>query len=150
VTDTKIFFTGTPEAPPEKKEGELIISTATTGVMYYPIGVGMASLWSIKLASAHGIQVQAITSAGSGENINMLKGKEVDLAILQGLFGKMAWNGIGIYDKPYKELRTITMLWPNVEHFVIIEDKVKTGTVTDIKGLKFSIGRAGSGTERSG
>ncbi len=140
-------FAGT---PPEKGEGELIISTATTGGTYYPIGVGMASLWSIKLASAHGIQVQSITSAGSGENINMLKGEEVDLAILQGLFGKMAWNGIGIYDKPYKELRTITMLWPNVEHFVIIGDKVKTGTVTDIKGLKFSIGRAGSGTERSG
>ena len=39
-------FAGTPEAPPEKGEGELIISTATTGGTYYPIGVGMASLWS--------------------------------------------------------------------------------------------------------
>jgi hypothetical protein len=81
----------------------------------------------------------------------MLGGKEVDLAILQGLFGKMAWNGIGIYDgKPSKQLRTVTMLWPNVEHFVIVQDKVKTGTVADIEGVRFSIGRAGSGTERSG
>jgi len=134
-----------------KKSISLVIATATTGGTYYPIGVGMASLWSIRLAKDHKIMVQAITSAGSGENVNMLKGKEVDLAILQGLFGKMAWNAIGIYKgKPYKELRTITMLWPNVEHFVIYKDKVKTGTVTDIKGLRFSIGRAGSGTERSG
>ena len=134
-----------------EKPISLVIATATTGGTYYPIGVGMASLWSIKLADKHKIMVQAITSAGSGENVNMLKGKEVDLAILQGLFGKMAWNAIGIYKgKPYKELRTITMLWPNVEHFVIYKDKVKTGTVTDIKGLRFSIGRAGSGTERSG
>lgn len=135
----------------KKKTISLVIATATTGGTYYPMGVGMASLWSIKLAKDHGIMVQAITSAGSGENVNMLKGKEVDLAILQGLFGKMSWNGIGIYKgKPNKELRTITMLWPNVEHFVIFKDKVKTGTIADIKGLRFSIGRAGSGTERSG
>ncbi|MFB0507213.1 MAG: TAXI family TRAP transporter solute-binding subunit [Thermodesulfobacteriota bacterium] len=135
----------------KKQPISLVIATATTGGTYYPIGVGMASLWSIKLADKHKIMVQAITSAGSGENINMLKGKEVDLVILQGLFGKMAWNGIGIYEgNPYKELRTITMLWPNVEHFVIFEDKVKTGTATDIRGLRFSIGRAGSGTEMSG
>jgi uncharacterized protein len=33
---------------------------------------------------------------------------------------------------------------------VIYQDRVKSGTITDIKGLRFSIGRAGSGTERSG
>ncbi len=133
-----------------KKEISLVIATATTGGTYYPIGVGMASLWSIRLRDKHGVKVDAITSAGSGENINMLKGKEVDLAILQGLFGAMAWNGMGIYKEPYKDLRAITMLWPNVEQFVIFKDKVKAGTFTDIKGLRFSIGRAGSGTERSG
>jgi len=147
-----LFFLGTETlAQQKRKPVSLVIATATTGGTYYPIGVGMASLWSIKLAAKEKIQVSAITSAGSGENINMMKGKEVDLAILQGLFGKMAWNGTGIYkDKAYKELRTISMLWPNVEHFVIFKDKVKTGTAADIKGLRFSIGRAGSGTERSG
>lgn len=146
-----LFFIGMEATAEKRKPVSLVIATATTGGTYYPIGVGMASLWSIKLVAKENIQVSAITSAGSGENINMLKGKEVDLAILQGLFGKMAWNGTGIYkDKPYKELRTITMLWPNVEHFVILKSKVKTGAVTDIRGLRFSIGRAGSGTERSG
>jgi TRAP transporter TAXI family solute receptor len=135
----------------ENKEIPLAIATATIDDIYFPMGVGMASLWSIRLAKKYGIMMQAITSGGSGENVKMLKTKKVDLAILQGLFGKMAWNGIGIYKgKPYKELRTITMLWPNVEHFVIFEDKVKTGTATDIMGLRFSIGKAGSGTERSG
>jgi uncharacterized protein len=46
------------------KPTNLIIATATTEGTYYPIGVGMASLWSIKLAKNHGIQVQPITSAG--------------------------------------------------------------------------------------
>lgn len=133
------------------KQISLTIATATTGETYYPMGVGMASLWTIRLRDKHGIKVDATTSAGSGENINMLKGKKVDLAILQGLFGKMAWNGMGIYKgKPYKELRTISMLWPNVEHMVLVKDKAETGTVRDIRRLRFSIGRAGSGVERSG
>jgi hypothetical protein len=135
------------------KPVEMILATATTGGTYYPVGVALSTLWSLKLRKEKPapIKVNPITSAGSGENVNMLKGKEVEMAILQGLFGKMAWNGIGIYEgKPMKELRAITMLWPNVEHFVIYQDEVKTGTITDIEGLKFSIGRAGSGTERSG
>lgn len=137
----------------KKKPIELVLATATTGGTYYPVGVALSTLWSIKLRKEKpsAIKVNAITSAGSGENVNMLKSKEVEMAILQGLFGKMAWNGTDIYKgKPMKELRSVTMLWPNVEHFVIVKDKVKTGTITDVKGLKFSIGRAGSGTERSG
>jgi len=135
------------------KPVELVLATATTGGTYYPVGVALSTLWSLKLRNEKpaAIKVNPITSAGSGENINMLKGKEVEMAILQGLFGKMAWNGTDIYKgKPMKDLRSITLLWPNVEHFVIVQDKVKTGTITDIKGLRFSIGRAGSGTERSG
>jgi len=132
---------------------EMVLATATTGGTYYPVGVALSTLWSLKFRNEKpaAIKVNPITSAGSGENINMLKGKEVEMAILQGLFGKMAWNGTDIYKgKPMKELRSITLLWPNVEHFVIFQDKVKTGTITDIKGLRFSIGRAGSGTEKSG
>ncbi|UCH08335.1 MAG: TAXI family TRAP transporter solute-binding subunit [Deltaproteobacteria bacterium] len=135
------------------KPVELVLATATTGGTYYPVGVALSTLWSLKLRNEKpaAIKVNPITSAGSGENINMLKGKEVEMAILQGLFGKMAWRGTDIYEgKSMKELRSVTLLWPNVEHFVIYQDKVKTGTITDIKGLKFSIGRAGSGTERSG
>jgi len=62
----------------------------------------------------------------------------------------MVWEGEGPFKgKPYKELRAISALWPNVEHFVLVKDKVKTGTVTDIVGTRFCVGRAGSGTERS-
>jgi TRAP transporter TAXI family solute receptor len=145
-----VFLAGVTSAA-KKKTISLVIATATIEETYFSMGIGMASLWSIRLAKKHGIIVQAVSSAGSGENLNMLKGKKVDLAILQGLFGKMAWNGVGIYKgKPYKGLRAISVLWPNVEHFVIDKDKVKSGTIADIKGLRFSIGRAGSGTERSG
>ncbi|UCD70932.1 MAG: TAXI family TRAP transporter solute-binding subunit [Syntrophobacterales bacterium] len=135
----------------EKKTISLTIATATPGETYYPMGVAMASLWTIRLRNRYGIHIDAITSAGSRDNIKMIKGKDADLAILQGLFGNMAWNGKGIYKgKPYKELRTISMLWPNVEHMVLVKDRAETGTFRDIKGLRFSIGRGGSGAQRSG
>jgi TRAP transporter TAXI family solute receptor len=135
------------------EQQNLIIATATTGGTYYPVGVAIGTLISIKLASEHQITATAINSAGSGENVQMLKNKEAQLAILQALFGAQAYNGEGLYEgKPVKDFRSITMLWENVEHFVLLNKYVKNGDVMDLKGLneKFSIGSRGSGTEGSG
>jgi TRAP transporter TAXI family solute receptor len=132
----------------------LIIATATPGGTYYPVGVAIGTLISMKLKASHGIQATAINSAGSGENIAMLKKKEADLALLQSLFGHEAYAGEGMYaGKPERDFRAITMLWQNVEHFTILKEYVKTGTIVDLKNLggkPFSIGKRGSGTEGSG
>ena len=72
----------------------LILATATIGGTYYPVGVGIAMVTSTNLDS---INMTSITSAGSGENIQLIKNREADLAILQGLYGAMAWYGKGIY-----------------------------------------------------
>jgi TRAP transporter TAXI family solute receptor len=48
-----------------------------------------------------------------------------------------------------ENLRSITMLWPNVEHFVVKNEYVDTGTVSDfakLKGKPVSLGRQNSGT----
>lgn len=50
-------------------------------------------------------------------------------------------------------LRSVTMLWQNVEHFVIAKKYAKTGNVSDLKNLYsqgFGIGKRNSGTEGSG
>jgi len=131
----------------------LIIATATTGGTYYPVGVAIGTLASIKLAGSDQITATAINSAGSGENIQMLKNKECDLAILQALFGLNAYNGKGPYEgNAFKGFSSVTMLWENVEHFALLTKYVKKGDVSDLKGMseKFSIGKRGSGTEGSG
>ncbi|NNG47079.1 MAG: TAXI family TRAP transporter solute-binding subunit [Deltaproteobacteria bacterium] len=131
----------------------LIIATATTGGTYYPVGVAIGTVISVKLAKKHKITATAINSAGSGENVQMLKNKEADMAILQALFGQNAYNGLGPYKgKPVKNFRAVTMLWENIEHFVLLSKYVNTGTMLDLKNLKqkFSIGKRGSGTEGSG
>ncbi len=135
-----------------KKYRNYVIATATPGGTYYPVGVAIATLINIKLAKK-GITATAITSAGSGENIQLLKNKEADFAILQGLFGSMAYSGKGLYEgKPQRFFYAVTALWPNVEHFSLLKKYVKTGNIMDLKGLheRFSIGKRGSGTEGSG
>lgn len=136
-----------------KAADSLIIATATTGGTYYPVGVAIGTLTSIKLAKKHKITATAINSAGSGENVQMLKNKEAHLAILQALFGLNAYNGEGPYKgKAIKDFRAVTMLWENVEHMVVLDKYAKSGNVSDLKNLgkKFSIGKRGSGTEGSG
>ncbi len=138
---------------PAQAAKSLIIATATTGGTYYPVGVAIGTLISIKLAKDDGITATAINSAGSGENVQMLKNNECDLAILQGLYGMQAYHGKGSYaGDPMKKMAGITMLWQNVEHFALLSKYAKTGTIMDLKNLgqKFSIGKRGSGTEGSG
>jgi len=138
----------------KKEKRSYVLATASPGGTYYPVGVAIATLVTDKLGEAEGISMSAITSAGSGENVQLLKTHETDFAILQGLFGSMAWQGKGKYEgKPEKEMRAVTMLWENVEHFVLYNDFVKTGNIMDLKnaeGEHFSIGKRGSGTETSG
>lgn len=132
-----------------------ILATATTGGTYYPVGVALATLTKVKLEPKEKISLSAISSAGSGENVKLLRENEAQFAILQGLYGAWAWNGTGKVKEsgPQKNLRSVSMLWQNVEHFGIKSDLSKTGTVDDLmnaKGEKFSIGKKNSGTEGSG
>jgi hypothetical protein len=125
----------------------LTIATASSGGTYYPIGVGLGNLWTDKL---DGINATGQSSAGSVENIDLLRNGEADLAILQGLIGAQAVEGSGNFEgNTYDDLRSISMLWPNVEHFILMNDEVDSGTITDIEGTTFSVGPQASGTEQS-
>ncbi len=128
-----------------------VLATASTGGTYYPVGVALATLVKVKLQPKHKINMSAISSAGSGENIKLLRTNEAQFAILQGLYGAYAATGTGplAKDGPQKALRSVTMLWANVEHFVVKKDFVKSGNMSDIAGLKgrsASLGARNSGT----
>ncbi|CAK4067390.1 C4-dicarboxylate ABC transporter substrate-binding protein [Vibrio variabilis] len=132
-----------------------ILATASTGGTYYPVGVALATLSKVKLAPKHHFSLSAISSAGSGENVKLLNENEAQFAILQGLYGAWAWSGQGPYEKSGRQegLRSVSMLWQNVEHFIVRSDLVESGTVSDLNNLdgkKFSIGKKNSGTENSG
>lgn len=147
-----VAATAWPTGPAQAQEArDYLLATATTGGTYYPVGVALATLVKVKLQPRQKINVSAITSAGSGENVKLLRDNEVQFAILQGLFGSYARQGTGpvAVDGPQTNLRSISMLWSNVEHFVILKDMATTGTVADmlaIRGSAVSMGARNSGT----
>jgi hypothetical protein len=131
-------------------ERDYLLATASTGGTYYPVGVALATLVKVKLQPTHKIGMSAINSAGSGENVKLLRDNEVQFAILQGLFGYYAWKGLGpvAADGPQGDLRSVSMLWQNVEQFTVLAEHAKTGTASDLVGMK---GRAMAlGTKNSG
>lgn len=143
------LFSGTSLQAQESKN--FLLATASTGGTYYPVGVALSTLTKVKLQPKEKIGMSAINSAGSGENVKLLRDNEAQFAILQGLYGYYAWNGKGPLkqDGPQKELRSVSMLWQNVEHFTILSSKAKTGTIADMVGLKgerVSLGKKNSGT----
>ncbi len=143
-----ILFGGSAQALEEKN---YLLATASTGGTYYPVGVAISTLTKVKLQPTMKIGMSAINSAGSGENIKLLRDNEVQFAILQGLYGYYAWNGKGPLEQegPQKELRSVSMLWQNVEQFTALSSKVKSGTVADMelfKGDRVALGKKNSGT----
>lgn len=139
----------------QPKDRKYILATATTGGTYYPVGVALATLTKVKLEPKEKVSLSAIASAGSGENVKLLRENQAQFAILQGLFGAWAAKGTGMLkgDGPQKNIRSVSMLWVNVEHFLVTKENAKTGTMADLqnlKGKKFSIGARNSGTEGSG
>ncbi|WP_303722906.1 TAXI family TRAP transporter solute-binding subunit [Malonomonas rubra] len=148
---TMIFLLAPLTIAQAAEERNYLMATATTGGTYYPVGVALSTLVKVKLQPTQKIGMSAISSAGSGENIKLLRDNEVQFAILQGLYGSYAWNGTGPIkaDGPQKNLRSVTMLWQNVEHFAINSKFAKTGTITDMvamKGETISLGKKNSGT----
>lgn len=151
ITGT-IAMTATAQA---QEARSYILSTASTGGTYYPVGVALATLTKVKLEPSTKISLSAISSAGSGENVKLLREDQAQFAILQGLFGQWAWTGTGKVEADGKQenLRSVSMLWQNVEQMLVASEHAETGTIDDLAnfaGKTFSIGSRNSGTEGSG
>ena len=132
-----------------QEERDYVLQTASTGGTYHPVGVAISTLSKVKLLPKEKFSLTAVNSAGSGANVQALGSGTADFAILQGLFGSYAAKGEGPISEPQENLRAVSMLWQNVEHFMIDADKVQSGTVSDVAALKgesAALGRQNSGT----
>ncbi|MEC8587214.1 MAG: TAXI family TRAP transporter solute-binding subunit, partial [Pseudomonadota bacterium] len=130
-----------------------VLTTATTGGTFYPVGVAIATIAHAQLAESDGISMTAISSAGSLENIKLLRDNQAQFAILQGPFGAWSWDGEGPVSSPQSHLRSISALWKNVEHFVLLSELSATGTMHDLNllsGERYVLGARNSGAEQTG
>lgn len=128
-----------------------VLTTGTTGGTFYPVGVGLSTLVTAEPNSDFG--VMAISSAGSMENIKLLRDNQAQFGMILGIFGAWAWDGTGPIRNPQSYLRSIGTLWPNVEHFVLSTDFVTSGTMADLNNLdgeRYVLGMRNSGAEQTG
>ncbi len=136
-------------APAMAADKDYVLNTASTGGTYHPVGTAIATLTKIKLLPKEKFSLTAVNSAGSGANVQALGANTAQFAILQGLFGAYAATGTGPVSSPQKNVRSVTMLWQNVEQFVLANKYVKTGTMADmaaLKGMSMGMGKMNSGT----
>lgn len=128
---------------------DYVLNTASTGGTYHPVGTAISTLTKVKLLPKEGFSLTAVNSAGSGANVQAMGAGTADFSILQGLYGSYAANGTGPITEPQENLRSVTMLWQNVEQFVVAAEHVKSGTVSDLvelKGMSAGMGSQNSGT----
>ncbi|MBB3896745.1 TAXI family TRAP transporter solute-binding subunit [Roseococcus suduntuyensis] len=130
-----------------------VLTTATIGGTYYPVGVALATLIKVKLQAQLGLDMSAISSAGSTENVRLMRENQAQFAILQGLVAQFAGEGAGPFANAgaQRNIRGILPLWYNFEQFVVERSLATTGRIMDMKNLeggrRFSMGARGSGLE---
>ena len=135
--------------PAVAQDANYVLNTASTGGTYHPVGTAIATLSKVKLLPKQKFSLTAVNSAGSGANVQALGANTAQFAIVQGLFGSYAATGTGPVTAPQKNMRSVSMLWQNVEQFVLANKFVKSGTVSDLMSLKgqaMAMGKQNSGT----
>ena len=118
------------------------VTTASTSGSFYPSGMAIAKLINDKV----GVRASAQSSAGSVENVSILKNKEANIGIIQNNVVKAALTGTGVFEgKKFDKLRVLAPLFVNTDH-VIISTGSGIGSLSDIKNKRWAVGAAGSGT----
>ena len=117
---------------------KLRLGTATPGGGF-PI-YGEAFIAAIK-AQDPALEIEAINTKGSTENVPMLEDGRLDIALVQGEVVHESLNGIG---RPPANLRVLTAMYPTAGLFVIRADSPYR-SIADLKGKPIAWGAAGSG-----
>lgn len=127
------------------------LGTASTGGTYHPVGVALSTLIKLKLLPEFDLDLTAVNTNGSQQNIDLLQKNDIQFAIISALAGHDARTGSGPFTSvgSNDDLRAITTLWLSTDHLLVRKDVVKSGTVDDFLGLTgrpVSLGRKDSGT----
>lgn len=120
----------------------LTIGTGGTGGIYYPLGGAVAGLLS---AGDTTRRYTAEVTGGSVENVNRVLSGGMDLGFS---IGTTAWETFHRQSGgPGDRLRVVAPLYPNTTH-VLVARGVAATSVAEFRGLRVSVGAAGSGTEQ--
>jgi uncharacterized protein len=121
----------------------LSIATGGTGGVYYPLGGGMANVFSKTIP---GMQATAEVTGGSVDNMRLIGSGKPYIALTQADAVLDALNGEGKFQGTKIPVRAMMMLYTNLMHAVTVEG-TGINTINDLKGKRVSTGSPGSATE---
>ncbi len=120
------------------------IATGSTGGTYYPVGVILAKTFQENIKDGN-YKFTAQASGGSRENLEMLRNKEVKMAIAGGAPTANAYSGKAKYvGKPIKNIRFVTALWPEAMQ-IVCRTSTHIKSFRDFSGRKIAVGPAAGG-----
>ena len=120
------------------------IATGSTGGTFYPVGVIFATTFGDELKDS-GYRFSAHASGGSSENLEMIRNKEIKMAIAGSVPVATAYQGVGKYEgKAIENVRFVTSLWPEAIQLVY---RIDSGIekLADFKNKKIAVGPAAGG-----
>ncbi|TCP20654.1 hypothetical protein EV207_15120 [Scopulibacillus darangshiensis] len=129
-----------------KSNGQIEINfgTGTTTGVYYPLGATLAKVWNKELSNVH---VSSQSTDASVQNLNLMMQGKINMGLTTVGVLYEAYKGTGKFkDRPFKDVRVIAALYPNVGQ-VVTSKKTGIESVADFKGKGFVPGAPGSSTK---
>jgi uncharacterized protein len=138
-----------PTSPAAQPRRVVTIASGAVDGVYYPIAGAISRIASED--KALNIRATVESSAGSVANVQRIRAREADFALLQNDIAYYAFNGITLdtfVGKPVKSIAGVFSVFPELVHIVVThESGVKS--VRDLKGKRVVLGGPGSATEQN-
>lgn len=113
-------------------------ATATPGGGFQLFGQNMVDLIN---ASDNRLDVTAIATRGSRENLELLESGKVDVGQVEGNAARIVLDGV---NRPKSELKVLSVMYPNPGMFVVRADSAYQ-QIEDLKGQPIAFGTKASG-----
>lgn len=122
---------------------DLSIATGGTGGVYYPLGGGMANVFSKVIP---GMAATAEVTGGSVDNMRLIGTGKPYIALTQSDAALDAYRGEDKFKGTKIPVRTMMVLYTNLMHVVTVQG-TGINSIKDLKGRRVSTGSPGSATE---
>jgi TRAP transporter TAXI family solute receptor len=122
----------------ETAPGKLVLGTATKGGGFQLYGENLASVIN---TTDRSLQVEAIATRGSKQNLQFLEQGRIDIGLVEGNAARQALEGIG---RPRAKLKVLSVMYPNPGMFVVRADSPYQ-RIEDLKGKPIAFGTRASG-----
>lgn len=117
---------------------KVVLGTATKGGGFQLFGQHLAEVIN---ATDSSLQVEAIATKGSKQNLPFLEQGKIGIGLVEGNAARQALDGIG---RDPANLKVLSVMYPNPGMFVVLADSPYQ-TIDDLKGQAIAFGTRASG-----